>query len=67
MATLYLSPQGRQRLEDLLARHLPNVSAWAYGSRVNGDVHNLARLPAAFQQELLHNHIVLRQGNSPTQ
>lgn len=106
MTNLYLRPQDRQRLEDLLARHLPNVSAWAYGSRVNGDAHDSsdldlalrspdlrpipwreldtflqavcdsnipilidahdwARLPAAFQQEILRNHVVLRQGNSP--
>lgn len=36
---LLLREQDRQELVRLLARHLPNVTAWAYGSRVNGGAH----------------------------
>lgn len=44
MNTLYLREQDRSRLVDLLARHLPTVTAWAYGSRVNGDAHEASDL-----------------------
>ena len=36
---LLLREQDRQEILRLLARHLPDVAAWAYGSRVNGGAH----------------------------
>lgn len=36
---LFLREKDRRELVQLLARHLPNVTAWAYGSRVNGGAH----------------------------
>lgn len=36
---LFLREQDKQELLRLLARHLPDVTAWAYGSRVNGGAH----------------------------
>ena len=36
---LLLRERHRSELAQLLARHLPNVTAWAYGSRVNGGAH----------------------------
>ena len=35
-----LSARHRRALEALLRKHLPNVEAWAYGSRVNGLGHD---------------------------
>ena len=37
---LHLRPRHRERLEALLREHLPDVEAWAYGSRVNGRSHD---------------------------
>ncbi|CAK0766335.1 Polbeta domain-containing protein [Gammaproteobacteria bacterium] len=42
--TLYLRPQDRQRLLQLLREHLPTVTAWVYGSRVNGEAHEASDL-----------------------
>ena len=39
-----LREQDRTRLLALLAEHLPTVTAWAYGSRVNGDAHEASDL-----------------------
>ncbi len=36
---LLLRERHRFELARLLAQHLPNVTAWAYGSRVNGGAH----------------------------
>ncbi len=36
---LFLREQDRLELVRLLARHLPDADAWAYGSRVNGGAH----------------------------
>lgn len=36
---LFLREQDREELIRLLLYHLPEVSAWAYGSRVNGEAH----------------------------
>ncbi|WP_367155374.1 nucleotidyltransferase domain-containing protein [Methylomonas sp. HYX-M1] len=41
---LLLREQDRRRLRDLLVQHLPGVTAWAYGSRVNGDAHDASDL-----------------------
>lgn len=44
MHQLILREQDRKRLVELLAAHLPAVTAWAYGSRVNGDAHEASDL-----------------------
>lgn len=44
MSQLYLREQDRKRLTELLAAHLPTVTAWAYGSRVNGSAHEASDL-----------------------
>jgi predicted nucleotidyltransferase len=44
MSQLYLREQDRKRLVELLAAHLPTVTAWAYGSRVNGSAHEASDL-----------------------
>ena len=44
MSQLYLREQDRKRLMELLAAHLPTVTAWAYGSRVNGSAHEASDL-----------------------
>lgn len=42
--SLRLREKDRHKLLQLLERHLPAVSAWAYGSRVNGDAHDTSDL-----------------------
>ena len=37
---LHLSPRHREKIKALLRKHLPDVEAWAYGSRVNGRSHD---------------------------
>ncbi len=37
---LHLRPKHRKLLDELLRKHLPEVEAWAYGSRVNGRSHD---------------------------
>ena len=37
---LHLLPRHRAELEELIARHLPDVEVWAYGSRVTGESHD---------------------------
>lgn len=44
MHQLILREQDRKRLVELLAAHLPAVTAWAYGSQVNGDAHEASDL-----------------------
>lgn len=41
---LYLRDKDKQRLLKLLADYLPNVTAWAYGSRVKGEAHEASDL-----------------------
>lgn len=41
---LFLREQDRKRLIELLNTHLPGVTAWAYGSRVNGAAHEASDL-----------------------
>ena len=36
---LFLREKDRLEILRLLARYLPDVTAWAYGSRVNGEAH----------------------------
>lgn len=43
-ATLYLRDKDKARLLHLLSTYLPTVTAWAYGSRVNGDAHEASDL-----------------------
>jgi predicted nucleotidyltransferase len=43
-ASLYLRDQDKQKLLQLLTDYLPTVTAWAYGSRVNGDAHDASDL-----------------------
>ncbi len=41
---LFLRDKDKQQLLRLLANYLPEVKAWAYGSRVNGDAHDTSDL-----------------------
>ncbi|MDT4331599.1 nucleotidyltransferase domain-containing protein [Methylomonas sp. MED-D] len=41
---LLLREQDKRCLLQLLTEYLPGVSAWAYGSRVNGDAHDASDL-----------------------
>ena len=47
--SLQLSPRHRSILERLLQEHLPNVEAWAYGSRVNSHSHDGSDLELALR------------------
>lgn len=42
--SLLIRAQDREALLQLLDRHLPGVTAWAYGSRVNGTAHEASDL-----------------------
>ncbi len=37
---LNLKQRHRQKLEEILRAHMPNVEVWAYGSRVSGRSHD---------------------------
>lgn len=41
---LYLREKDQRQLRDLLARFLPEVSVWVYGSRINGTAHEASDL-----------------------
>lgn len=41
---LLLRNKDQQQLLQLLAQHVPNATAWMYGSRVNGDAHDASDL-----------------------
>lgn len=43
-ANLFLREKDRAAVLRLLARHLPEVTVWAYGSRVNGMAHDASDL-----------------------
>lgn len=43
-ASLYLRIKDKEKLLQLLTDYLPDVTAWAYGSRVNGDAHDASDL-----------------------
>jgi len=71
---LLLRPTDLQRLQQLLRDHLPGVTAWAYGSRVNGQAHeasdldlvlrspDLSQIPSAALGEFLE---ALRESSIP--
>ncbi len=42
--TLYLRKKDKQQLLQLLAAYLPDVTVWAYGSRINGGAHDTSDL-----------------------
>ena len=76
MSQLYLREQDRKRLMELLAAHLPTVTAWAYGSRVNGSAHEASDLDlvlrssdlSAIPLEALETFLeALRESNIPIQ
>lgn len=46
---LHMSQRHRSVLEALLREHLPDVEAWAYGSRVNGRSHEGSDLDLALR------------------
>lgn len=46
---LHISRRHRSVLEALLREHLPDVEAWAYGSRVNGRSHDGSDLDLALR------------------
>jgi predicted nucleotidyltransferase len=48
-AQLYLRKKDQDQLLALLRVHLPGVSAWAYGSRVNGTAHETSDLDVALR------------------
>ncbi len=41
---LFLRDKDKQKLLQLLADNLPTVTAWVYGSRVNGEAHDTSDL-----------------------
>jgi predicted nucleotidyltransferase len=43
-SSLLLRDKDRAKLQAILERHLPEVTAWAYGSRVNGNAHDTSDL-----------------------
>lgn len=74
MTPLYLREQDRKRLVELLSAHLPAVTAWAYGSRVNGGAHEASDLDLVLRSpdlspipfEPLDNFLeALRESNIP--
>jgi uncharacterized protein len=42
--SLFLREKDKQQLLQLLTDYLPDVSAWAYGSRVHGEAHDASDL-----------------------
>jgi uncharacterized protein len=50
---LHLRDKDRQRLMELLKQHMPGVTAWAYGSRVNGMAHEASDLDLALRPKHL--------------
>ena len=71
--TLVLPPRYRDHLEALLRQHVPGVTVWAYGSRVNGECHEGSDLDLALRSttgEPLSDRLValkdaLEQSNIP--
>lgn len=71
---LFLREKDRLEILRLLAQYLPEVTAWAYGSRVNGDAHegsdldivlrspDLAPIPLESLQDFVE---ALRESNIP--
>ncbi|MXY20978.1 MAG: nucleotidyltransferase domain-containing protein [Dehalococcoidia bacterium] len=46
---LRLPSRYRQQVEDILRENMPQVEAWAYGSRVNGESHEASDLDLALR------------------
>jgi len=44
MKPLFLRDKDKELLQQLIQRYLPNVTVWAYGSRVNGEAHDTSDL-----------------------
>ena len=72
--TLFLREKDRSAILDLLARYLPEVTGWAYGSRVNGEAHDASDLDIVLRSpdlspiplEALRDFIdALRESNIP--
>lgn len=63
MSELFLRPQDRERLLRLLAEHLPEVTVWAYGSRVNGEAHDASDLDLVLRSPDLSPIDFLRLGD----
>lgn len=74
MKSLFLRDKDKQRLEQLIRTYLPEVTVWAYGSRVTGGAHETSDLdivlrakdltPIPFQQLSLFIEAV-RESNIP--
>ncbi len=71
---LFLREKDRQQLMKLLTEYLPDVKAWAYGSRVNGDAHDTSDLDIVLRSNdlgkipvlaLEHFLEALRESNIP--
>jgi len=60
---LFLRDIDKQRLLKLLADYLPEVNAWAYGSRVNGQAHDTSDLNIVLRSKYL-SKIPLEQLNA---
>jgi len=44
MNNLFLREQDKNVLLQLLNKHLPDISVWVYGSRINGTAHDISDL-----------------------
>ncbi len=51
MADLLLREKDKIQLLQLLEEQLPNVTAWVYGSRINGMAHNASDLDIVLRSE----------------
>lgn len=51
MKPLFLRDKDKYLLEQLIQRYLPNVTVWAYGSRVKGDAHETSDLDIVLRSE----------------
>lgn len=54
LSRLILQPQHLSMLRELLAEHVPNYEALAYGSRVSGGAHDCSDLDLAIRNPLQH-------------
>jgi uncharacterized protein len=51
MKQLFLRDKDKHLLEQLIKRYLPNITVWAYGSRVKGDAHETSDLDIVLRSE----------------
>lgn len=72
--TLFLREKDKQLLQHLIATYLPNVTVWAYGSRVTGGAHDTSDLDivlinkelSAIPFQAFHNFVeAVRESNIP--